>query len=486
MKRLMKSACDTGRPSLSRGLALRRPTKLQLLGSAAILAGAFSCALTEVAHAQSGVPGLVISSPPPSGPPPSAPGLVVSTPQPSSPPAQGAAPPNAPGVAVAPARPPAEAEKPKAKAKPPTTASIPKQTDTPAAPVKSPQGIAALVNDEPITAFEVESRARFMALSSNISDRAKAIMQSHAQNPATNEKLKGILQETIQANQGKSREQILAIFEEKKKQFVVSLQKQAIESARSGVIPTMRKKAIDELIEERLKFQEAKRLNITVSDDDVERAFKGVAERNKMTSQEFSNHIKSQGADPSVMKSRFKTQLVWREVIKRRFGHTIAISNRDVDKLVENAAASSNEEQTELQLHKLTISTSGKLDQKILAQKYDEAEKLRARFQGCKSTSALAKDRPDIKFEDLGYRKPSSITEPTTRVMLLAARDNEMIPPNPTGGGVELYAVCGRKVVKVDSQKRQEAENELQMKEFERLAQRHIQDLRKDALIEIR
>lgn len=415
----------------------------------------------------SGVPGLVISTPP-------------STPQPAS----SQPPPSMPGLSVSPpAAPPPqqpEAAKPKPKPKPVAAA---KKPDEAAAPARGPQGIAALVNDEPITAYEVESRAKFMALSTNISDRAKSIMQSNAQNPAVNERLKGILQETIQANQGKTREQIIAIFEERKKQYVVSLQKQAIESARAGVVPTLRKKAVDELIEERLKLQEAKRLNVNVGDDDVERAFKSIAERNKMSSQEFANHIKSQGGDPAVMKSRFKAQLVWREVIKRRFGHTIAISNRDVDRFVETS--NKGEEQTELQLQKLTLSTSGKIDQKIMAQKYDEAEKLRARFSGCKSTAALGKDRPDIKFEDLGFKQAASISEPT-RSLLLTARDNEMIPPSPTGAGIELYAVCSRKTVKVDAQKRQDVENELQMKEFDRLAQRHIQDLRKDALIEIR
>lgn len=449
------------------------------IGVSSILAAAsfFLAMQLSVARAQTtSMPGLVISTPPSSAPPPSMPGLVVTPPAAQTP---------SDGTQNAASTPSSESKvqkrSPKAK-RPTTTASTSKEVS---APAKAPQGIYALVNDEPITAFEVENLARFMALSTNITDRAKAIMQSNAQNPAINDRLKAILQETIQANPGKSKEEVLAAFEKRKKDFVISLQKQAIESARAGIVPTLRKKAVDELIEERLKFQEAKKLSISVTEDDVERAFKGVAERNKMSSQEFANHIKAQGADPTVMKSRFKAQLVWREVIKRRFGHTIAISNRDVDKFVASSSTSGAEDQSELQLHKLTLSISGKTDQKLVAQKYDEAEKLRARFAGCKSTTALAKDRADTKFEDLGYRKASSISEPT-RSLLLAARDNEMIPPNPTGSGIELYAVCGRRVVKLDDQKRQAAENELQMKEFDRLAQRHLQDLRKDALIEIR
>ncbi len=465
-------------PALLQGLRLRSPA---LGGVALIGLGTFAMLSPSLAQQPSSMPGLVISTPPPAQQPSAVPGLVV-----SSPPAPAQPPPGFPGLSVSPPQAaPAPTAPPKAAAKPKPASPKKTASTTPPASAKGPQGIAALVNDEPVTNFEIENLARFMALSTNIGDRVKATMQGHAQNPATNERLKAILQETIQANQGKTREQVIAAFEERKKQFVINLQKQAIDSARSGVIPGLRKKALDELIEERLKYQEAKRLTITVAEDDVERAFKGFAERNKLTPKEFEANVRAQGADPAVMRARFKAQLVWREVVRRRFGHTIAISNRDVDNFVAKSAAAANEDQVELQLHKVTLATAGKIDQKIVAQRYEEADRIRAKFAGCKSTATLVKDQSNAKFEDLGFRKASTVSEPT-RSLLLDAADGQMIPPSLTGSGVDLYAVCGRRTVKADDQKRQAAENELQIKEFDRIAQRHLQDLRKDALIEIR
>jgi hypothetical protein len=55
-----------------------------------------------------------------------------------------------------------------------------------------------------------------------------------------------------------------------------------------------------------------------------------------------------------------------------------------------------------------------------------------------------------------------------------------------TSTGVELYAVCSRRTQKASDEKRQEAENQLQMKEFERLAQRYIADLKRDGRIDIK
>jgi peptidyl-prolyl cis-trans isomerase SurA len=148
----------------------------------------------------------------------------------------------------------------------------------------SGQGIVALVNDEPVTGYEVQQRATFLAVSgggAGITERARENLKAYAQQESTNQRMRAILEETVRANPGKTREQVLAAFEERKKAFVQSLQRQAIESAKSAFIPKFKKQALEELIDERLKLQEAKRLTLNVSDEEADKVFKGIAERNK-------------------------------------------------------------------------------------------------------------------------------------------------------------------------------------------------------------
>ena len=54
----------------------------------------------------------------------------------------------------------------------------------------------------------------------------------------------------------------------------MSLQKQAVDNARDALVPKFKKEAQEELIEERLKLQEAKRNGIEVTDDEVKRIMK--------------------------------------------------------------------------------------------------------------------------------------------------------------------------------------------------------------------
>lgn len=418
--------------------------------------------------------------------------LAQAAPQPSAPTA--AAPPR-----VAPAQPatlppvtvrtaPVKA----APAKPPTTVAKAGPADSgaaaPAGEAKSlsasGQAIAVLVNDEPITGYEIQQRQRMMGLSANIQAQASDAFKRMLQNPSTNERLKAILNETINANKGKTKEQIIAIFEERKKEFAQSLQKQAVESARASVLPGLKKAALDELIDEKLKMQEAKRLNLLASEDEANNLVKGIAERNKMTEAQFAQHMKSMGADVGTMRSRFRATLSWNQVIRRRFGHQIAITERDVDRMVA-ANPGGGDDAVELEIQRITLPVPAKLDQKAMAQKIQEADALRLKFAGCKSGQSLAATVKDAKFEPLGNRKAAAIPEPT-RSLLLNAKDGEMLPPSVGQGGVELWAVCSRTVVTADAEKRTAAQEELRQKEFEVLAKRHLKDLRQDAHIEYR
>lgn len=45
-----------------------------------------------------------------------------------------------------------------------------------------------------------------------------------------------------------------------------------------------------------------------------------------------------------------------------------------------------------------------------------------------------------------------------------------MVPPNISDAGVELYAVCARKVIKADEKRRNEITDDLRQKEFEIMA----------------
>jgi peptidyl-prolyl cis-trans isomerase SurA len=340
-----------------------------------------------------------------------------------------------------------------------------------------------LVNDDPITGYEVELRSRLNALSANIGEKASANMKSLVQSEATQTRFRSMIEEIVKQNQAtKSRDQIMALIEIKKKEFGMSLQKQALDSARASVLPGMKKEALDELIEERLKMQEAKRLNTIADDAQVDTILKGLAERNKMNLEQFGKHLQGMGADIKSMRDRFRATLSWNDVVRRKFSHEVVINQGEVDRFVANTTG---DDEVELKLLRFTLSMPTKFDQKSLAQRLDDAEKLRADFKGCASAQLSASKIVNTKFEDLGARKAATVPEPT-RSLLLNAKAGEIVPPNVTKAGVEVFALCERTVLKASDKKRAEYEGDLKQKEFEVKARRLLRDLCNDAHIEYR
>lgn len=356
------------------------------------------------------------------------------------------------------------------------TSSSPARTGT--------QSIAVLINDEPITAYEIEQRAALLALQGGGGDgdfkaKAEARWKQIVKDPKTNERFK----ELLKKNNVQSQEQARAL----QTTFVKDLQRNMIEQlkreARAGAVSGSKDKARQELIDEKLKLQAAKGLNISVDDQEVDRILGGLAERNKMNIDQFAVHLKGLGVDINTMRSRFRAESAWREVIRRRFGYQVSITGRDVDRYV--ASAPQKEDSVELQVQRITVPLPAKVDQKIISQRIAEASAVASSFTGCSHTSALTAALPGSKFEDLGVRKPSAIQEPT-RSLLLNASEGEMLPPSVAQGGIELWALCSRKTLQSDKVQRENAENELRQKEFEVLAQKHLKDLRQDAAIEYR
>jgi peptidyl-prolyl cis-trans isomerase SurA len=369
-------------------------------------------------------------------------------------------------------------------AQPATQSASRSEPDGPAP--KGSQAIAVLVNDEPITVWEIEQRAGFVAANSggnpkDMKAKAEARWAQIVKDPKTNDRF----QDFMRARNVQSQEQAKALQVEFVKNLQADMVDQIRRESRSGMVSQFRKQAQEELIEERLKVQEAKKLGVEITDDDVKRMLQGIADRNKMTIDQFAQQVKSTGFDISTLRERLRGEQAWREVIRRRFGPQINVSQKDVDRVLSAAANESGEDAFELQVQKITLPIPGRADQATLVRRFSEAQALHGKAEGCKNMANLAKEASDAKFEDSKYVKPSNLSEPTRSLMLLG-KDGDVLPPSAQGNGIEIYAICGRRPLKGDEKQRENAMQDLQQKEFNIVAKRHLHDLKQEAHIEYR
>jgi peptidyl-prolyl cis-trans isomerase SurA len=358
-------------------------------------------------------------------------------------------------------------------------------------PDRGAQAIVVLVNDEPITAYEIEQRAAFLLLATgaggpDLNAKAQARWAAMVKDKAAlNERFQQFMRTKKVSSEAEAKALQPEFVDMLRRELVEKMKKEAGQ-VRNTALAANKGKAQEELIEERLKLQEAKKVGVEVSDDDVNRTYiSQLAKQNGKTEAEFAAHLKSMGVDITTLRERYRALVAWREVVRRRFAAQIAVNQRDIDRLITTSASEAGEDTVELQLRKITLPVAGGSDETARARRFVEAESLQLRFRGCDSMADLARGASDARYEDLKLVKPSAIPEPT-RSLLLAAKDGDIMPPITAAGGIEMFAVCSRTALRVDDAKRSKAQEELQIREFEILARRHLRDLRQDALIEFR
>jgi peptidyl-prolyl cis-trans isomerase SurA len=144
------------------------------------------------------------------------------------------------------------------------------------------------------------------------------------------------------------------------------------------------------------------------------------------------------------------------------------------------ATASSN-----LQLKQVRFEFPAGADDRTIAARLAAAEALRARFDNCSNVNDLAKGVEGASIKTLTDQQPTSLVQPA-RLLVMNAKVGQMTPPTLTQSAVEVYAVCGKRTVLGDSKVREEMEHKLLNQEMLIRAERLLRDLRQDAFIEYR
>jgi peptidyl-prolyl cis-trans isomerase SurA len=101
----------------------------------------------------------------------------------------------------------------------------------------------------------------------------------------------------------------------------------------------MTAQVIRALIDEQLQEQEAKRLGITITDEQVTNAAKEIARRNKLTIEEFTSLFESRGILPEAFFDQVRGQLTWSSLVARRLRPTVQVTAEEVEDVVRRIAA---------------------------------------------------------------------------------------------------------------------------------------------------
>lgn len=242
--------------------------------------------------------------------------------------------------------------------------------------------IAAVVNDEVISVYDLVSRLRMVLLSSNIPDSPEARKKVEAQ------VLRG-------------------------------------------------------LVDEKLQLQEAKKQNVVATDDETNNALSQIEKQNNMQPGQLNGFLKSHGVDRSSLINQVTASIVWAKLVRRKAAETVEISDDEVDDAIRRLKEHSNEPQTRVAEIFLAVDNpSQDAEVRALAQKLTDQMKQGARFSAI--AQQFSQSATAAVGGDMGWLRPDQLP-PDIAAAVTPMKAGELSEPIRSGGGYYLLLVLDRR-----------------------------------------
>lgn len=120
--------------------------------------------------------------------------------------------------------------------------------------------------------------------------------------------------------------------------------------------------ALYRLVDEKLQLQEAKSLNISPTDKEIEDGFAMLSAQNKATPEQFRDRLTKAGINLTTIHDQIRAELAWTQVIRRKLRPQIVISENEIDTEFDRLQRSSG--RTEYRIAEIFLSFDGEATEK--------------------------------------------------------------------------------------------------------------------------
>jgi peptidyl-prolyl cis-trans isomerase SurA len=259
-------------------------------------------------------------------------------------------------------------------------------------------------------------------------------------------------------------------------------QRARIMEAVSRQRPT-RKEVIEDLVNERVKLRQAARLSIEITDEQVERAFAGMARNSGRSSADLNNALRQTGIESKAFKAKLRADLAWREILQQMSPGTFQVRDADVVAALVARGQQLSAKAMQYTLQQVVFIVPRGSPAAVTEKRTREAEALRAKFSDCQADLARAREYSEVVIKDPVIRISTDLPA-RLQQLLEKTPDGKMTPPETTAAGIEVVAVCGRKETVADLGSRREIRDQLLGSRLEAQEKQILEKLRRQAIIE--
>ncbi|AXY42399.1 SurA N-terminal domain-containing protein [Halomonas sp. JS92-SW72] len=110
----------------------------------------------------------------------------------------------------------------------------------------------------------------------------------------------------------------------------------------------LREQLLEQMILEEIQLQMAREAGLSIDDTELNRQVRAIAESNGMSLEQFADALEADGLALATVREEIRRELVLRELQQRRVGSRVNLSDREVERFMEQEGASRQQAQQAL------------------------------------------------------------------------------------------------------------------------------------------
>ncbi|WP_375451652.1 SurA N-terminal domain-containing protein [uncultured Devosia sp.] len=205
----------------------------------------------------------------------------------------------------------------------------------------------------------------------------------------------------------------------------------AMEGNRTG-----QRGARDQLVDEAIMMSEAKRLNITVSNAQIDSALQDVARNVGLSQDKLISMLQQSGVGMDTLRDRLRAAIAWAAVTDQAVAPNVQISDAELDQQAESRIA--DYQKFDYILKEVLFLAPGGQG---AGGRTSQANRYRSAFAGCDSAVELSLGYTDAAVLDVGRRNATQLPEAVAKE-LAGLNVGGISKPRVTDSGVSMLAIC--------------------------------------------
>jgi peptidyl-prolyl cis-trans isomerase SurA len=245
-----------------------------------------------------------------------------------------------------------------------------------------------------------------------------------------------------------------------------------------------RQETLEELIDDKLKAQVARRYKIDLTEKDVDGAYEDRAKGMKISPEQLTQMLAQSGIDAKTFKAKLLADMSWQYIIRGKFQQSFQISETSINEETEKEKkGASGEVGYDLTLRPILFLVP-KGNAALMEARRKDADALRGRFVNCDTGLPLARSLRDVVIRDSITKNSSDVAQPALREILNKTEVGHLTPAETTDQGVQLFAVCEKKETKAETPEKRAALQKIMAERFDVKSKAYLKELRRQAIFE--